>query len=318
MTVSAKQGSLALLALVLMNSAVAEDSPRTKHQDMVLIPAGAFLMGAEPRDDDGKAVEYGSIKPWYVDEAPKHRQVVDAFWLDTFEVTNQQYRAFVIANNYFIPNGWQENGYLLSRDVLAYANLARLRTLATDLFKLDMDVTSMEYDALLDAMVTHQQQLDQLPVTGVTWFHARDYCKAQGKRLPTEAEWEKAARGDDGREYPWGNDWDEARLNVGSGDGWEHGVAAVGSYPNGVSPYGVHDMAGNVMEWTADWYQPYPNAEYKSDDYGKTMRVVRGGGWGGLGHYVISHFYRTAYRFNLQPTYTFVDLGFRCAQDAPK
>ncbi len=316
MAVTGMRGAAVLLALAFAGTVAAEESSQDKHQDMVLIPAGSFLMGAEPRDDDGKAQEYGSIKPWYLDEAPKHRQMVKAFWLDKFELSNRQYREFVMANNYFIPNGWKENGYLLSRDILSYASLERLRILATDLFKLDLDVSSMEFDALLDALVEHQQQLDNLPVTGVTWFHARDYCQAQGKRLPTEAEWEKAARGDDGREYPWGNDWDESRLNDGSGEGWAHGVAPVGSYPNGVSPYGVHDMAGNVMEWTADWYQPYPGSEYKSDDFGETLRVVRGGGWGGLGHYVISHFYRGAYRFNLQSTYTFVDLGFRCAQDA--
>lgn len=285
-------------------------------QDMVRIPGGPFIMGSEPRDDDGKAQEYGSNKPWYLDEAPQHRRTVDAFWLDQYEVTNDQYRDFVVANNYFVPNGWKENGYLLSRDILGFADLPTLRKLAADTFRLDMDTTQMGYDELLDAIVAHQAQFDDLPVTGVTWLQARDYCRAQGKRLPSEAEWEKAARGSDGREYPWGDEWDETRLNIGAGDGWQYGVAPVGSYPEGVSPYGVHDMAGNVMEWTADWYQPYPGAEYESEDFGEKMRVVRGGGWGGLGHYVINHFYRSAYRFNLRPTYTFVDLGFRCARDA--
>lgn len=301
-----------LLASVVVNTAVAEDASN----GMILIPAGPFMMGNDVKDDDGKAQEYGSTKPWYQDEAPVRKVEVDAFLIDTFEVTNSEYRVFVIANNHWIPNGWKDNGYLLSREILGYANLERLRILATDTFRLDLDTTTMEYDALLDAIVTHQQQFDNLPVTGVTWFQARDYCVAQGKRLPTEVEWEKAARGTDGREYPWGNAWDETRLNIGSGDGWENGVAPVGSYPGGVSPFGVHDMAGNVMEWTADWYQPYPGSEYESEDFGEKLRVVRGGGWGGLGHYVISHFYRAAYRFNLQPNYTFVDLGFRCAKDA--
>lgn len=301
-----------LLASLAVNTAMAEDASN----GMTLIPAGPFMMGSDVKDDDGKAQEYGSTKPWYQDEAPKRKVEVGAFLIDTFEVTNSEYRDFVIANNHWIPNGWKDNGYLLSREILGYANLERLRILATDTFRLDLDTTTMEYDALLDAIVTYQQQFDNLPVTGVTWFQARDYCVAQGKRLPTEVEWEKAARGTDGREYPWGNAWDETRLNIGSGDGWENGVAPVGSYAGGVSPYGVHDMAGNVMEWTADWYQPYPGSEYESEDFGEKLRVVRGGGWGGLGHYVISHFYRAAYRFNLQPNYTFVDLGFRCAKDA--
>ena len=301
-----------VLACALSAGTAAEESP----QDMVLIPAGSFSMGTEPREDDGKALEYGSTKPWYLDEAPKHRENVAAFWIDKYEVTDSQYRDFVIEKNYWIPNGWEKNGYLLTREVLGYADLPTLRRLATDTYKLDLDTSAMEYDALLDAIVEHQQQFDNLPVTGVTWFQARDFCAAQGKRLPTEKEWEKAARGTDGREYPWGNEWDETRLNIGSGEGWQYGVAPVGSYPNGVSPYGLYDMAGNVMEWTADWYQAYPGSDYKSDDFGEKLRVVRGGGWGGLGHYVISHFYRTAYRFSLKPDYTFIDLGFRCARDA--
>lgn len=283
-------------------------------KEMVAIPAGPFVMGSNLKDNDGQAQEFGSTKPWYQDESPQRSINVAQFWIDKFEVTNSQFRDFVIANNYWIPQGWKENGYLLSRDVLGFADLPTLRRLATTTFKLDVDGSKMEYEPLLEALVAHQAQFDTLPVTGVTWTQAHDYCKTQGKRLPTEVEWEKAARGDKGNEYPWGNQWDESRLNDGSGAGWEHGVAPVGSYPKGASPYGVQDMAGNVMEWVDDWYQPYLGSQYKSDSFGEKMKVVRGGGWGGMGHYVISHFYRTAYRFNLKPDYTFIDLGFRCAQ----
>ena len=283
-------------------------------KEMVVIPAGPFVMGSNLKDTEGKAQEFGSSKPWYQDEAPQRSVTVPAFWIDRFEVTNSQFRDFVVANNYWIPQGWKENGYLLSRDVLTFADLPTLRRLATTTFKLDIGVSTMEYEPLLEALVAHQAQFDRLPVTGVTWTQARDYCKNRGKRLPTEIEWEKAARGSKGNEYPWGNQWDQGRLNDGSGAGWPQGVAPVGSYPKGASPYGVEDMAGNVMEWVDDWYQPYPGSQYKSDDFGEKMKVVRGGGWGGLGHYVINHFYRTAYRFNLRPEYTFIDLGFRCAQ----
>ena len=303
-----KRTILVSTALLLTTTALANEV------EMVMVPAGPFTMGSDLKPDDGKAQEYGSIKPWYEDEVPKRTVHLPAFMIDKFEVTNHDYRDFVMQNNYWIPNGWKENGYLLQREVLNYGNLERLRKLAVETFKLDMDVSEMEYEPLLEAMVAKQSELDNLPVTGVTWFAARDYCKAQGKRLPSEAEWEKAARGKDGREFPWGNDWDESRLNMGGGEGWEYGVAPIGVHPAGVSPYGAQDMAGNVMEWTADWYQAYPGSELESADFGESDRVVRGGGWGGLGHYVISHFYRTAYRFHLQPAYTFVDLGFRCAK----
>lgn len=298
--------ALALAAL----SASATEAP----EGMIRIPAGPFAMGSDMKDDGGRAVEFGTMKPWYEDETPKRTVKLPEFWIDTYEVTNKDFRDFVITNNYFIPVGWKESGYLLTADMLSYANIKTLRKLAQDTFKLDMDVRQMEKQALFDAILKHQAQFDNLPVTGVTWRQADAYCQMNDKRLPTEAEWEKAARGSQGVEFPWGNDWDESKLNAGSGEGWEHHVAPVGSYPQGVSPYGVHDMAGNVMEWTADWYKPYPGNEYESEDYGEEMRVVRGGGWGGLGHYVISHFYRTTYRFNMRPGYTFVDLGFRCAK----
>ncbi len=282
---------------------------------MVQIPAGKFIRGSNGKDSSGKAKEFGTRKPLYLDEYPQSEMSLPAYWLDKFEVTNSQYRDFVIRNNYEVPPTWRENGYLLSRIVLANADLETLRRLSQDMFELDMDVRTMTRAALIDEIEKKQVEYDNLAVNGVNWSGAQDYCHWFGKRLPTETEWEKAARGANGLEYPWGAEWDEKRLNSAGSSRWDHGVAPVGSYENGKSPYGIYDMAGNVMEWVADWYRAYPGSDYENKDFGERYKAVRGGGWGGVGHYAISHFYRGAYRFYIDPGSTFVDLGFRCAKD---
>lgn len=202
------------------------------------------------------------------DERPAHTVDLAAFEIDRTEVTNAQFAQFVAATGY-----------------------------QTDAEKASEGKTWRSF----------AQGRDDHPVVKVSWNDAATYCQWAGKRLPTEAEWEKAARGTDGRLFPWGNDWDPSRLN--GKDGGRRATAPVGSFPNGASPYGVLDMAGNVWEWTADWYLPYPGNLRPSPYYGEKFKVLRGGGWFDTQNQVT-----TTNRSSSIVTAANDDIGFRCAR----
>lgn len=150
------------------------------------------------------------------------------------------------------------------------------------------------------------------PVVDVNWREARDYCVWRGKRLPTEAEWEKGARGPNGNLYAWGNQFDPKKGNVSAGGVGE--ATAVGRWPADRSPYGLFDMTGNVMEWTEDWYRPYPGSDYQSPDFGEQYKVAKGDAFGEAGHYALPLFSRLSYRQNIPPEARYPFLGFRCVK----
>jgi len=241
---------------------------------MVFVPAGDFAMGS---NDD------------YYNEKPLHTVYLDAFWIDKYEVTNAQFLLFADAK-----------GYITDAEKQGVADVY-------DGTWVWVHGANWEAPRGPGSNIRGKQNY---PVTQVSWNDANAFCMWVGKRLPTEAEWEKAARGTDAREFPSGNSSDVKSRNTALQKG---GTTAVGSYPAGASPYGALDMAGNVYEWVADWYDSNyyadsPRNNPKGPSSGQ-FRVMRGGSWREL--FLAAH---AAHRFVTRPDSRFDYVGFRCAQ----
>ena len=238
---------------------------------VIEIPEGKVWIGCDETNNAG----FSCLS----DELPLHQVLLDAFFIDKYEVTNAQYALCVLAGACAEPT---------------YQHSSTRQNYYSD----------TEYA--------------DYPRVAVSWFEAGNYCKWVGGRLPTEAEWVRAARGDDKRVYPWGNEvpdcgkantLDEKTGKLCLGD-----TAQVGSYPEGASPFGVMDMAGNVWEWTADWYhKAYYSISPDNNPQGPEQggkKVVHGGGFD-YGWKLT----RIAYTTDHDPSEHKIGFGFRCAMD---
>nr|WP_312886756.1 ergothioneine biosynthesis protein EgtB [Actinocrinis puniceicyclus] len=258
----------------------------------VLVPGGPFVMGT-------------STEPWALDnERPAHLAGVPAFWLDTFPVTNAAYRRFIDDDGYRDPRWWSDAGWEHRQGAALEAPLFWQR---------DGDGWLRRRFGVVEPVPPHE------PVMHVCWYEADAYARWAGRRLPTEAEWEKAARHDpDGgrsRRYPWGDaDPGPQHANLGQ----RHlRPAPVGAYPDGASPLGVHQLIGDVWEWTASDFLPhpgftaYPYKEYSEVFFGPQYKVLRGGAFG-----VDPVACRGTFRNWDHPIRRQIFSGFRTARDA--
>ena len=253
-------------------------------EGMVLVPAGEFTLGTDAPQAP-------------INQRPAREVHLDAFYIDKHEVTNAQFEAFILAGGYNKRKYWTKEGWdFIEKERFIYIYPIK------EMYRIE---TPLGFGA--NTVSTAPDH----PVIGVSWYEAAAYAKWAGKRLPTEAEWEKAARGVSARRYPWGNKMDFKKLLY-----FPHQkkLLPVGSFPKGASPFGAMDMAGSVWEWCADWYNendsvygPEANPLEGTADTGK---VLRGGSWDSPRLLL-----QCTYRAAEPPTHRAYTVGFRCAKD---
>jgi formylglycine-generating enzyme required for sulfatase activity len=252
----------------------------------VYVPAGCFRMGTS--DTEREHAESLEGPEWaknrLASEQAQHEVCISAgYWIDKTEVTNAAYQAFVDAGGYSTEAYWSEGGWRWLR--LQQRNLLPLRCITN--------------------------RADDAPRVCITWWEAEAYATWRGGALPTEAQWEFAARGPESLVYPWGNEWDPAKANVLDSEE----TMPVGSFPDGASWVGALDMAGNAMEWVADWLSDGYETASVTDPTGPEdgrIKVEKGGWWGS--NAVVA---RAAYRhFEDHPAYQDHHIGFRVVSSA--
>lgn len=260
--------------------------------EMVFVPEGPFLMGLSDENVEYIMEMCGSDcrRNSFQSQQPQHEVYLDSYWIDRTEVTNEMYAAFLNQEG----NQTFGDGYYIW---------------------LEEEWSSLEN---VEGEWIPKSGYADHPVEAVSWYGARAYCAWAGRRLPTEAEWEKAARGEDGRLFPWGNDFNRSLFNT-KGYG-ASGTMAVGSFPGNASPYGALDMLGNVEEWVADLHDKEyyavspavnPTGPYSENAELYYWRVLRGGSY-----YFINQGISAAYRQGAPGFDNLHGVGFRCVSIA--
>lgn len=251
--------------------------------EWISVPSGEFTMGSLPTDPHAQ-----------VDEQPQHAVYLDVYEIGKYEITNAQYLAFMDAGGYDSSAYWTPEGWT---------------------WRTTYSITEPYWWS--EGEYNSGTAFPHYPVVGVSWHEVHAFCQWIGGRLPTEAEWEKAARGTDPTNYwPWGSTWDPSKCNSYYNEEPDTFVytSPVGYFSAGQSPYGIYDMAGNVWEWVNDWYQAdYYSVTLYSNPVGPdtgAFRVFRGGGWGNIGNYLC----RTADRRYHDPVGCNMVIGFRPAR----